>query len=237
MNTIDEQNQTVREYKRYRKHNAQSLPPGITHDMMKKYVVYYRETFEHNGKTRMREYFKVEGHPKLMKISTKPYITTKSCKVSLIEKLVDANQVVTDLEHDIFPISHFKESNSVVNNSDINNPVYSVNKDNNGENLEILKAEQIKKWTKHLPKYISIRDVRENHSANNENKSVLAYFSIYFDKKDRINMFRWTTSNRFCIDIQSIIPHLDDGGIISHEIQRLREKIILKYGTDVLSIA
>ena len=49
-------------------------------------------------------------------------------------------------------------------------------------------------------------------------------------------MFRWTTSHRFCIDIQSI-PHLDDGGIISHEIQRLREKIILKYGTDVLSIA
>lgn len=229
MNTTDEQNQTVREYKRYRKHNAQSLPTGITHDMMKKYVVYYRETFDHNGKTRMREYFKVEGHPKLMKINTKPYITTKSCKVSIIEKLVHANQVVTDLEDDIFPMSHFKESNS----TDINNPVYS---DNNGENIEILKAEQIKKWTKYLPKYISIRDVREIHSTNNENKSVLTYFSIYFDKKDRINMFRWTTSHRFCIDIQSI-PHLDDGGIISHEIQRLREKIILKYGTDVLSIA
>jgi hypothetical protein len=237
MNTIDDENQTVREYKRYRKHNAQSLPPGITHDMMKKYVVYYRETFDHNGKTRMREYFKVERHPKLMKINTKPYITTKSCKVSLLEKLEDANKVVTELEDDIFPISHFKESNSVVNNSDINNPVYSVNKDNNVENVDILKAEQIKKWTKHLPKYISIRDVRENHSTNNENKTVLAYFSLYFDKKDRINMFRWTTSHRFCIDIQSIIPNLDDGGIISHEIQRLREKIILKYGTDVLSIA
>lgn len=243
MNTIDEHNQPVREYKRYRKHNAQSLPTGITHDMMKKYVVYYRETFEYNGKTRIREYFKVEGHPKLMKVNTRPFVTTKSCKISLLEKLEDANRVVSDLEHDIFPISHFKENNST-NDSDVSlsHPECSVIKDeydnNPQQHIAKLKTAQIKKWTKQLPKYISIRDVREMHSNDKlENNPILLYFSLYFDKKDRINLFRWTTSHRFCIDIQGIISHFDDGVIISHEIQRLRDKIILKYGTDVLSIA
>jgi hypothetical protein len=37
--------------KRERKKTAQTLPPGITQSMMKKYVVYYREmTYLKNGK-------------------------------------------------------------------------------------------------------------------------------------------------------------------------------------------
>ena len=86
---------SVRNDKRERKHTAQSLPPGITHNMMKKYVVYYREMmYLKNGKTQPREYFKVEAHPKL----NKPWVSSKSVKISLIEKLNDANQVVEDLE-------------------------------------------------------------------------------------------------------------------------------------------
>lgn len=246
MNTSDAQNQSTREYKRYRKHNAQSLPTGITHDMMKKYVVYYRETYEYNGKTRIREYFKVEGHPKLMKVNTRPYITTKSYKISLLEKLEDANRVVSDLENDIFPTTHLKEHNhnNIMNN--VNDQEFSMTNydyNNNKEQIANLKAEQIKKWTKYFPKYISIRDVRDTYNNDNdndnkiENKSTLLYFSLYFDKKDRINMFRWSTSHRFCIEKASITPQLDDGYIISHEIQRLREKIVLKYGADVLSIS
>ena len=65
--------------------------------MMKRYVTYNHEWLntEH---TRSREYFKVE-HPKL----EKSWVTSKSEKVSLLQKLEDANKVVSDLEKGIFP--------------------------------------------------------------------------------------------------------------------------------------
>jgi hypothetical protein len=84
--------------KRERKHNARALPAGITQDMMKKYVVYYHEWLNKEH-TRSREFFKVEKHPKL----EKPWMTSKSEKVSLIQKLEAANKVVSDLEKGIFP--------------------------------------------------------------------------------------------------------------------------------------
>lgn len=85
----------LRNDKRERKHTAQTLPPGITHNMMKKFVVYYREMmYLKNGKRMPREYFKVESHPRLKK----PWVSSKSVKISIIEKLNDANQVVDDLE-------------------------------------------------------------------------------------------------------------------------------------------
>jgi hypothetical protein len=81
--------------KRERKHTAKALPPGITQSMMKKYVVYYRETvYLKNGKTQPREYFKVESHPGL----TKPWVSSKSTKISLLEKLAEANQFVATLD-------------------------------------------------------------------------------------------------------------------------------------------
>ena len=80
--------------KRERKQTAQVLPPGITHNMMNKYVVYYREmVYLKNGKQVPREYFKVESHPKI----DKPWVTSKSAKISLLEKLHDANEYVTKL--------------------------------------------------------------------------------------------------------------------------------------------
>ena len=237
----DNDNDNNRGYKRERKRNAQALPPGVTHEMMKKYVVYYRETFEQNGKTKMREYFKVEGHPKLMKISTKPWISTKSGKVYLADKLGDANQVVTDLENNIYPPSHYNAATD----------------DNTGDTLDsssapsgnssFRKAEQIKKWSKLLPKYVSIRDVREICMNTNTNTNTREYFNITFDKKDTTNMFRWTASHRFFIESTSTSTStttssnnnnvIDNLSIISHEIQRLREKIIVKYGMDMLSIS
>jgi len=85
--------------KRERKSNAISLPEEITQSMMKKYVVYYHEWLD-KEKTKYREFFKVEKHPKL----DKPWITTKSGKVSLLDKLQQANKVVEDLENNIYPI-------------------------------------------------------------------------------------------------------------------------------------
>jgi hypothetical protein len=84
--------------KRERKYNANDLPNGITHDMMKKYVVYYQEWLNKEH-TKQRDFFKVEKHPKL----DKPWATTKSEKVSIQEKLAQANKIVDDLENDIYP--------------------------------------------------------------------------------------------------------------------------------------
>ena len=83
--------------KRERKHSARALPAGITQDMMMKYVVYYHEWLntEH---TKSREFFKVE-HPML----EKPWMTSKSEKVPLLQKLEHANNVASDLEKGIFP--------------------------------------------------------------------------------------------------------------------------------------
>lgn len=84
--------------KRDRSYSAQDLPEGITQIMMKKYVVYYKD-YADKEKTIQREYFRVEKHPKLDKL----WSTTKSCKVTIQEKLAQANKVVDDLEKGIYP--------------------------------------------------------------------------------------------------------------------------------------
>jgi len=85
--------------KRERKSSAQPLPEGLTQQMMKKHVVYYNEWLDKEH-TKQREFFKVEKHPKLDKVWT----TTKSGKVSLLDKLNHANKVVDDLENNIYPV-------------------------------------------------------------------------------------------------------------------------------------
>jgi hypothetical protein len=86
--------------KRARNHNAKALPEGITADMMRKYVIYYHEYID-KEKTKSREFFKVESHPKMRKI----WIGTKSNKISIVDKLAAANKVVTDLDDDIYPVA------------------------------------------------------------------------------------------------------------------------------------
>jgi hypothetical protein len=79
--------------KRNRKHSAQSLPKGLEHHMMKKYVVYYREWIDRQH-TREREYFKIEKHPDLKK----GWTSSKSCKITIFDKLATANKIIDDLE-------------------------------------------------------------------------------------------------------------------------------------------
>jgi hypothetical protein len=86
--------------KRARNYNAKALPEGITADMMRKYVIYYHE-YVNKEKTKSREFFKVETHPKLRKI----WIGSKSNKIPILDKLTAANKVVIDLEHDIYPVA------------------------------------------------------------------------------------------------------------------------------------
>jgi hypothetical protein len=81
--------------KRERKTGAKLLPEGITQNMMKKYVVFY-EDYADKEKKRLRQYFKIEKHPKLDKI----FIGCKSNIVSIQEKLNQINKIVDDLEND-----------------------------------------------------------------------------------------------------------------------------------------
>jgi hypothetical protein len=61
--------------------------------MLKKYVVYYFNIYDKKN-NKSREYFRVEGHPKL---KGKCWETSKSAKVSIFEKLNQANTYVDNL--------------------------------------------------------------------------------------------------------------------------------------------
>ena len=118
--------------KRERKHTAQSLPPGVTHNMMKKFVVYYREiVYLKDGKQRPREYFKVESHPKL----TKPWVSSKSTKITVLEKLNHANRVVEDLD------AQTDEETSIAETCAAIEDITRV----------------VERWSKQLPKYMMLR--------------------------------------------------------------------------------
>ena len=78
--------------KRARKHNAVVLPEGITQQMMRQYVYYCSEYYD-KSHTKKREYFRVD-HPLLGKY----WATTKSNKVSIKDKLSQANNIVDELE-------------------------------------------------------------------------------------------------------------------------------------------
>ena len=78
--------------KRARNHNAKPLPEGVTEDMIRKYVIYYHEWLNPE-KTRSREFFKIEKHPKLEKI----YVGTKSNKITIHEKINQINKILDNL--------------------------------------------------------------------------------------------------------------------------------------------
>lgn len=88
--TQSEQNENTG--KRNRKYNAKELPDGIKQEDLPKYVVYYKEKYGINGKT--REFFKIEKHPMQKKI----WMTSKSEKVDIQEKLEQAKQKLREYD-------------------------------------------------------------------------------------------------------------------------------------------
>lgn len=80
------------EYKRARKHNAIKLPSTLADLNIPKYINYYNECYN-NEKKLYREYFKIEKHPH--QENNKTYISSKSNKISIIEKL---NQIIKILD-------------------------------------------------------------------------------------------------------------------------------------------
>ena len=201
----------LRNDKRERKHTAQSLPPGITHNMMKKFVVYYREmTYLKNGKQQPREYFKVESHPKL----SKPWVSSKSTKITLFEKLNDANQVVADLE------AQTEECDVAVCSG-------LAATDTQEEAKEDI-AGLVGRWTKQLPKYMMLRGGKATPTPTPTTVLMLVY-----DRKDTHNGFRWTSSYTFSVNS---VKDTDTDATIAAAISALREKLQVKYDVDVLSI-
>ena len=80
--------------KRARKTSAIELPEGITQEMMPKYV-YYSKEYRNPEKTLVREFFRVEKHPKLDK---KCWSTSKSASVSIQDKLKEAINKIKELD-------------------------------------------------------------------------------------------------------------------------------------------
>ena len=84
--------------KRARNKNAKELPEEITQTMLPKYVIYYKECYN-KDKQLYREFFKIEKHPKL----GKPWISSKSCKINIKEKLLQVVKILNDLDNNIQP--------------------------------------------------------------------------------------------------------------------------------------
>lgn len=200
---------SVRNDKRERKHTAQSLPPGITHNMMKKFVVYYREMmYLKNGKTQPREYFKVESHPRL----NKPWVSSKSVKISLIEKLNDANQVVADLEE--------------LDSKDDAAAAAAAAEDI---------ATVVERTCKQLPKYMMLRIVKDTPESTTlslvydrkDNSNGFRWTCSYTFSvlATDMSMSMSISSNNNNIEAQ-----------ISLGINKLREKLQEKYAVDLLSV-
>ena len=83
-----------------RKSSAQELPHMISNVELPKYVYYCKEIL-HKGteKETFRVYFRIEKHPNLEKSCIS---TTKSMKVSILEKLNEAKKILIDLDNKEF---------------------------------------------------------------------------------------------------------------------------------------
>jgi hypothetical protein len=88
--------QNSNQNKRNRKKMAQSLPEGITQDMMPKYVYYCKECYN-KEKDLWREFFRIEKHPKQEKIIS----SSKSSKLTILEKLEQIKEKLYNLDNDI----------------------------------------------------------------------------------------------------------------------------------------
>lgn len=86
--------------------NARKLPDGITADMIPKFIVYYKENI--NNTT--RDFFTVEGHSlqnqkedgienaQTNQLTARRWATSKSSKFTVLEKLNQAKQYVSELD-------------------------------------------------------------------------------------------------------------------------------------------
>lgn len=82
--------------KRERKYNAIKLPEDLNQHMLPKYVGYYKECYNIEKKL-YREFFKIEKHPNMIK--HKVYVSSKSNKLTLLEKLEQIKKILFELDN------------------------------------------------------------------------------------------------------------------------------------------
>ena len=166
------------ECKRLRKHNAIKLPDILSHLSIPKYINYYKECYNIEKKL-YREYFKIEKHP--CQISNKTYISSKSNKISITEKLNQIIKILSELDN------KDKDKDNDKDNNDDNNDINSIS--------NVIK----------LPKYISIKNHETDSSKfylvyDNKNKArhtlqLLCYKSSSFSQS--LNTFLENIKHKF----------------------------------------
>lgn len=173
--------------KRERKHSATKLPHGITQDMLPKYVVYHRECYN-KEKELYRDYFKIDKHPI---IKGKSYTSSKSNKISPLEKLLQIKNLLYSIENNI-------EEMGVIIDVSLND--ISAN-DLSTNNMDIVSKKPIenKKTELVLPKYVSIK-------LNTENNKL---YMIY-DKKIGDNRFTFRKIYDYNRNLSLIIKDFEE---------------------------
>ena len=140
--------------KRIRKRNAIKLPDTLLDLNIPKYINYYNECYNYEQKL-YREYFKIEKHPYQKK--NKTYISSKSNKVSIVEKLNQITKILDGLS---------------VNDTSANITSANITSANiTSANITSANITNIIK----LPKYISIK----NHETNSDK------YYLTYDKKHK----------------------------------------------------
>ena len=140
--------------KRERKHNAIKLPQNLEQHNIPKYVVYYRECYDVKKKS-YREYFKIENHPQ--NIHNKLYVTSKSNKINILEKLEEIKKMLLIIEEET---------------PDIEEETPDIEESETKEN---------KKISIILPKYVTVK----KHEKDN-NKYYLIYDKKIGNKRDTL---------------------------------------------------
>jgi hypothetical protein len=181
------------------RHSKKELPEGLTYDMFHKFVYYNIEVYN-KEENKTREFFRVE-HPSL----ATPWNTTKSGKVSILEKLAQANKVSDDLDRDIFPKNVAKAVTITANRE-------------GGGGGGAAKA--------------TFEDVSQEEGTREEGKETIilpkyVFFTIAREKPHL--MFEKRTENGR-LGVRMVLPSKEY--VMSEQLEKLNKKIIDKYGEE-----
>lgn len=130
--------------KRERKHNAIKLPENLEQYDLPIYVNYYKECYDQKNKC-YREYFKIEKHPH--NINNKLYVSSKSNKVTILEKLEEIKKMLLIIEEEYELYNKNNEPQQIIKEEE------AVIKDE----TQVSNISQNKNFSIVLPKYIAIR--------------------------------------------------------------------------------
>lgn len=163
-NIIIEKNQNKRE----RKHNAIKLPTTLADFNLPKYINYYKECYNNERKL-YREYFKIEKHP--YQQQNKTYISSKSNKISIIEKLNQITKILDELNTSV-----------IKNNTDDSNivklPKYISIKKHDSDNTKFYLVYDKKTSNRNTLQELCYKSDPFSHNLNNFLKKIIEKFDI-----------------------------------------------------------